>query len=458
LFELGLVFAHPTVLVWDVKSGKLISKLAHPAGVLAVGISPDGQMIASGGADGVVRLWDPATKKEKWTLRGHTHTLSGVAFTADGRWVLTSALDSTIKVWESATGSLVRTLRGHTLGVTGLSLPANGRRLASSGVDGTIRVWDWERDQESSALETLGPTASLAFHPDGRDLASAGSEITLWDLATRKVVRNYSEGFINFNTMALAFSPDGRRLVTGGLSVKVWDTASGKKLFGDDLALFGQDDVSGDPRRGIIWGLAVSPDGKHVASSGVSIWDMATGKAVRRLATQGMSFSVAYSPDGKHVAGSAGHGVVLWDALSGDVVRKFPELPDIIFKVAFSLDGRRLLAVSNSSVRAWELPSGEEKLRFRFTSSHAPVGRMGINAGSVSFSADGRRLAIALVGEGTVAIWDVTRRQQILSLTIPTSQVVSVAFSPDGHWLAAAGLGGTKGILRIWDARPLAEK
>jgi WD40 repeat protein len=251
------------------------------------------------------------------------------------------------------------------------------------------------------------------------------------------------------------------------MTVKVWDTASGKKLSGKDPALFetrtttreiGDQGEARDARGGLIWALAVSPGGKYVASSGVRIWDVATGKVVRSLETEAMSVSVAYSPDGKYLAGSAGQVVVLWDGLSGAVVRKFPQFPDWILKVAFSPDGRLLFAASNSSVKTWELPSGEEKLRFRLTSSDTPTEGGVISPGRVAFSPDGRRFAIALLGTGTVAVWDVTRGQPILSLPIPGSQVLSVAFSPDGHWLAAAGLDGAKGIVRVWDARPLEGK
>jgi WD40 repeat protein len=57
--------------------------------------------------------------------------------------------------------------------------------------------------------------------------------------------------------------------------------------------------------------------------------------------------------------------------------------------------------------------------------------------------------------DGTVGVWDTTTGQQILSLSAPGSQVTCVAFSPDWGWLAAGGLDGTKGVLRLWDARPI---
>src|SRR5262249_23675227 len=107
------LFPPPTVLVWEVKTGKRVLALKHPLAVLGVAVSPDGKTIASAGGDFLVRIWDVESKREKWTFRGHADMVTSVAFSPGGRWLISGSLDGNIKVWDANTGSPVRTLRGH---------------------------------------------------------------------------------------------------------------------------------------------------------------------------------------------------------------------------------------------------------------------------------------------------------------------------------------------------------
>jgi WD40 repeat protein len=251
--------------------------------------------------------------------------------------------------------------------------------------------------------------------------------------------------------------------------VKVWDVASGKKLFGRDPPIGDkakQENGEVD-YQGMFDDLAFSPDGKYIAW-GSKIRDAYTGTLVRSIGAKGGfdrgAIAVAYSPDGKYlVTGGMQKMVELVDASTGKSIQTFPEfLPDPVLKVSFTPQGDRLLAASASSAKVWELPSGKEVIHMRLTSSFTRINPGVLNPGKVTFSKDGRRLAIA-PRDGTVQVWDMTSGQQVLSLPAPGSAVYSLAFSPEGHWLAAGGYevgsgGSGKGILRLWDARRMKEE
>jgi WD40 repeat protein/tRNA A-37 threonylcarbamoyl transferase component Bud32 len=273
--EVLLLRAHAPVRC----EGKAPDQRHHLQGTCALAYRRDGQCLASGGADGTVKLWDAGTGQVLRTIDAHGRPVTGVSFSPDGHLLASSSWDKTVKVWEAATGRLIHTLTGHTREASRVAFSPDGRRVASSSWDQTIRLWDPESGAEVQCLHYVSspgrvdPVESLAFHPDGKYLAAApdpyggGGEVRIFDLETGATV--HALGGHIYGIFQVVFSRDGRRLAScscdGGL--KVWDMATGQEL----LTYYNRSGlppgVEGpiEPRRDAIHSVALSPDGLRLA-------------------------------------------------------------------------------------------------------------------------------------------------------------------------------------------------
>jgi WD40 repeat protein/tRNA A-37 threonylcarbamoyl transferase component Bud32 len=262
------------------------------------------------------------------------------------------------------------------------------------------------------ALVHDAPVWSIAFSPDGKQLASASGDgtIQLWELANSKILRTFSKGHADRVT-GLAFPPDGKRLASAARheNVKVWDTTSGKLL----LTLPGQSERAAC--------VAFSPDGKRLASVGA-----ASGKTKEE---QGQ--------------------VKLWDAATAKELLSYKGHPGVVRGVAFSPDGKFLASAGSTAVegpkglevageiKVWEAGTGKALLTLKH--SH-PVS-------CVAFSPDGKYLASGSPDK-TVMLWDAAGVKEVRTLTGHTNGIASVAFSPDGQMVLA---GDRDGAARLWD-------
>jgi hypothetical protein len=188
------------VRVWEVATGKelpALGTLPIGGGAKSLAISLDGKLVATGGMDGIVRLWDVAGRKGARELRGQQGSIWSLAFSPNGRRLaavtasnsrMFSAFgeDRTIRVWEVGTGSEVMKLQGPRNGSWCVAWSPDGRLLATGGEDDLARVWEVASGEERLCLRGhQGAVVSLVFTPNGRLVTGSYDTTALvWDLAS----------------------------------------------------------------------------------------------------------------------------------------------------------------------------------------------------------------------------------------------------------------------------------
>jgi len=175
------------ITLWDARqsSAPLHVLEGHENAVQSLAYAPQQLLLASGGADKTVRLWNLDTLTLKRAYRGPRDFVTSVRFSRSGKLLAAGALDGRIQIWSVMSSRRLRALSGHRGRVADLAFSASGDELASAGEDGTVRLWDLKRGRVLRALTGhVGGATTVSFSPDGQHLASAGVDgrVRLWAL------------------------------------------------------------------------------------------------------------------------------------------------------------------------------------------------------------------------------------------------------------------------------------
>jgi WD40 repeat protein len=399
---------------------RLRGVMTDSAELATLAVSPDGARVASGNAEGVVRIWNLADGRLLHEMTGHTRAISDLAFSPDGRRLVSGSLDQRALVWDVETGRQLFRLTGHSAGLMGntaeveTEFSPDGRRIVTIGAD-SVRIWDSETGQQTAIInEILIWTA--VFSPDGQHILTAGQDPHIWNAADGSEVASLdSEDFI---ITGVAYSPDGARIITAsaGRGLRLWDARRRVSIA----------EMQG--HRDMITSLGFSPDGSLAFTTGLDgtarLWDGRTGEPRSVLEAGGAVRNAMFSPDGATlVTASSNRTASVWDVSTGAVLHTLVGHDRIVMTAAYT-DNDSVVTAGDTTLRLWDVSFGPD-------AETEVVGNMRTGA----FSPDGSQL---VTGGNDVRIWDADTLHQLSLIDLSASQV---SYSPDGHHILIAGNG-----------------
>jgi WD40 repeat protein len=417
-------------------------RLGRPTGtIVAVSCTSDGKTLVSGGTDQkltwyshVGANWDLDADKGSPIFKPGQAVVA-LAFTGNGKTLAVATAARTF-LWDVDEGSEKLTLQGE-VAVSSVAFTPDGKVLATGSKRGTVKLWDATTgaalDEPKDESQKPRAVNSVAFAEDGKTLAWGSDDTTvrLWDVENKKM--KALQGHTG-TTFAVVFGQGGKTLATAGSdkTVRVWDTGSGS-----ERATF-----KGHTDR--VQAVAFAPDGRTVASAGadhtVKLWDLANWPVRILRGHSQRVMSLAAAPDGKTLAtGSRDGQIKIWDASTLQELTELKGHRELVVSLAFSEGAKCKLLASVSldqTLRLWDLDKKQQILERK--ESKAP-------ANCVAFAPDGK---IMVTGDlaGKIHLWSVPAMEE-QTLDHGRTAITSVAFAPDGALLATAGRDRT---VKLW--------
>ncbi len=442
---------------------------------LSVVFSPCGKYLATGDADGEVRLWQVGDRKKILTLKVHSNWVWSLAFSpippsqeGFGGIIACGSDENTVKLWDLDTGECCQTLYGHTSQIWSVAFSPDGQILASGSEDQTVKLWDvttgrciktlqghenWVRSVKFSPIPPTHATCYNGGNPrnavaplkkggeegsyqtplskggEGGILASSSDDqtIKLWDITTGECIRTLRGH--KSRVWSVAFSPDGMYLASSSdRSIKIWELSSGECI----RTLRGHTNwirsIAFSPIPSADFGLPILDFG--LESSNESLESSQTNKQLNNPKSQIQN--PKSRPGWVLASGSDDQTVRLWDIHTGECKRILQGHNNWVRSVAFSPDGKLLASGSGDhSVKLWETNRDREAR----PTAQTPRGRLPRSEGTrEGFLKETPR--------------QYTDDRACRTLQGHSSRVWSVAFSPDGQTLARAS---DENAVQLWN-------
>lgn len=309
--------AVPAGLVGNKTAGKLelALKIGPLAPITAVAFSPDNALLATG-SYGQVVIWDLNQARPAKLLTNVLGAVNDIRFSPKGDILAVGggqpSAQGDLRLYQVSDWKLLATLRGHDDVVFSLAFSPDGQQLASASFDHSVRLWNVATREAAKVFHHHSDFVyAVAFSPSGKQLVSTSKDrtVVLFDVQTGKSVFTFSG--MEQDVMAVAFNPDGKSVISSGFESGIywWNTQTGERI----KIMAGHSTATHE--------LAFSKDGKRIVSVGADrlarTWDSAAGTLLKSFAIGSVGYSVAISSNNKYIAAGSFDGVTrIWDEAS----------------------------------------------------------------------------------------------------------------------------------------------
>lgn len=391
------------IKIWDLEQGGCVSSWNGLCPeITSMDWSPDEKQLVSVSLDHTIRIWNPHTRQQVLSLLGHTENVTFINWSPRGILLASTSEDRTIKIWNPFLASSSTTANGKKDAVLSIVLSPDKSHLATFSQDRTIAIWNLATQDVSTLTgHSSADICTVLWSPDGKRIASASPHfketIKIWDVATSQCLSTLG-GFFE-QVPGLAWSPDGTRLAFANESIQIWSDQGVRTLKGHkDFISF------------ISW----SPNGTRLASAEINIriWDPSTGQCLSIITQHHLHVTcLSWSPDGTELFSAA--------------------LCEETVQIASFIDMDNLPASRTSPLQThygWTSGGTRTEIIWRYTDGRPHINQIKVTGSRIS------------AGE-------------ILPPSdFPHSFATSVAWSPDGRWLATAALElWANGAIAIWN-------
>ena len=206
------------VVIWDVATRRMATEFSAPAAVWTLSFSPDGDVLGTAGAGTAVTLWDLSNNPSSSSveLDGHdSGSIRWIDFSPNGRLLASGGDDQTIRVWNPRTGAGVATIEGHSGRLNVICFGPDGRTLASTSNDRTVRLWEIDAEPHEGIADPRNYFIGAQFVDDRTIITGGRGKAQLLDPVTGAVVRSFSDDDNQVNSVSA--SADGRYIAGGGI-------------------------------------------------------------------------------------------------------------------------------------------------------------------------------------------------------------------------------------------------